>query len=52
MTVLPQGERELLEAHERLNRRRSRLLVGLPSRINGVGHTEPAERARGSWSPF
>ena len=45
MTVLPQGERELLEAHERLNRRRSRLLVGLPSRINGVGHTSrPSER--------
>ena len=45
MTVLPQGERELLEAHERLNRRRSRLLVGLPSRISSVGHTSwPSER--------
>lgn len=45
MTVLPQGERELLEAHKRLNRRRSRLLVGPPSRINGRGNTSrPSER--------
>ena len=45
MTVLPQGERELLEAHERLNRRRTRLLVGPPSGINGRGHTSrPSER--------
>ena len=45
MTVLPQGERELLEAHKRLNRRRSRLLVGPPSRINSRGNTSrPSER--------
>ena len=45
MTVLPQGERELLEAHERLNRRRTRLLVGPPSGISGRGHTSwPSER--------
>jgi hypothetical protein len=38
MTVLPQLERELLSAHDRLKRRRARLR-GLPSRINRRGYT-------------
>jgi hypothetical protein len=38
MTVLPQGERELLDAHERLKRRRARRFLGLPSRIDHLGH--------------
>jgi hypothetical protein len=42
MTVLPQLERELLTAHDRLKRRRARLR-GLPSRINRRGYTsQPA----------
>jgi len=38
MTVLPQGERELLDAHERQKRRRAHRFLGLPSRINSLGH--------------